>query len=236
MNLIRNFFHSFFKKLIWIFWGFVLVSMILVASLMVINPPIWAWKLNRQFFPPENFPQQVQYRWVSWPKISNNMKLAVISAEDQLFLKHSGFDIDSILNALDANTHGKRLRGASTISQQTAKNLFLWSGKSYFRKGIEAWLTALMEVMLSKQRILELYLNLVEFGPGVFGVEAASQKYYKKSAQNLSARQAALLASVLPNPYRFHVNKPSKYTRQRTQWIQKQMRQLGPGAIPQGQK
>jgi monofunctional biosynthetic peptidoglycan transglycosylase len=124
------------------------------------------------------------------------------------------------------------MRGASTISQQTAKNLFLWPSKSFLRKGIEAWFTGLMELMLSKQRILTLYLNLVEFGPGIFGVEAASQFYYKKSAQNLTIREAARLASVLPNPYRFHVNRPSKHTVQRTKWIEKQMRQLGRGALP----
>jgi len=236
MNSIRNLFRSFLKKLAWVFVGCVLGSMVLVVSLNFINPPIWAWKLNRQFFPPENFPQQIQHQWVSWSKISNNMKLAVIAAEDQLFTKHSGFDFNSIMNALDTNAKGKQIRGASTISQQTAKNLFLWSGKSYFRKGIEAWFTALMELMLSKQRILELYLNIVEFGPGIFGVEGASKYYYKKSAQNLSTRQAAQLASVLPNPYRFHVKKPTKYTLQRTKWIEKQMRQLGQGTLPQRQK
>ena len=221
-----------FKKLLWLLLGFLVISIILVASLNFINPPVWGWKLQRQFMPPANYPAQIQHQWVRYTQISKNLKLAVIASEDQLFAQHAGFDFNSIKNALNSNAQGKRIRGASTISQQTAKNLFLWPGKSYLRKGIEAWLTALMELLLNKQRILELYLNLVEFGPGIFGVEAASQHYYKKRAQGISAREAARLASVLPNPYRFHVDQPSKYILQRTAWIEKQMRQLGQQALP----
>lgn len=220
------------KKFLWLLLGFLCVSILLVASLNFIDPPVWGWKLQRQIMPPENYPAQIQHQWVKWSQISKNLKLAVIASEDQLFAQHSGFDFNSIIDALNANAQGKRIRGASTISQQTAKNLFLWPSKSFLRKGIEAWFTGLMELMLNKQRILELYLNLVEFGPGIFGVEAASQHYYHKSAQSLSIWEAARLASVLPNPYRFHVNKPSKYTLQRIKWIEKQMRQLGQGAIP----
>ncbi|MCP3849781.1 MAG: monofunctional biosynthetic peptidoglycan transglycosylase [Gammaproteobacteria bacterium] len=227
------------KKLTWLAIALCMISALLVGSLNFINPPIWSWKIQRMIYLPESSltagqPTQIHHQWVSWANISNQMKLAVIAAEDQLFLKHSGFDVDSILDALQASANGKRLRGASTISQQTAKNLFLWSGQSFLRKGIEAWLTILMEVMLSKQRILEVYLNIVEFGPGIFGVEAASQFYFKKPANKISAHQAARLASVLPNPYRFHVNKPSKHTVMRTQWIKKQMRQLGMGVLPEG--
>lgn len=220
------------KKFLWLLLGFLCVSILLVASLNFIDPPVWGWKLQRQIMPPENYPAQIQHQWVKWAQISKNLKLAVIASEDQLFAQHSGFDFNSIIDALNANAQGKRIRGASTISQQTAKNLFLWSSKSFLRKGIEAWLTVLMELMLKKQRILELYLNLVEFGPGIFGVEAASQHYYKKSSQRISVRDAARLASVLPNPYRFHVNQPSKYIIQRTLWIEKQMRQLGKAALP----
>ena len=225
-------FRTLFKKLLWVVGGLLLFSVVLVVSLNFIDPPVWAWKLHRQIMPPENYPVHIKHQWVQWDKISNNMRLAVIASEDQLFTQHSGFDFKSIMDALDANTQGKQIRGASTISQQTAKNLFLWPSKSFLRKGIEAWFTGLMELMLNKQRILELYLNLVEFGPGIFGVEAASQHYYHKSAQSLSILEAARLASVLPNPYRFHVNKPSKYTLQRIKWIEKQMRQLGQDAIP----
>ncbi len=232
MNIFRITARYLFKKLLWLSLAFFLVSILLVASLNYIDPSIWGWKLQRQIMPPENYPLQIQHSWVKWTQISKNMKLAVVASEDQLFAQHAGFDFNSIMDALNSSAQGKRLRGASTISQQTAKNLFLWPSKSFIRKGIEAWFTALMEMMLNKQRILELYLNLVEFGPGIFGVEAASQHFYQKKAQNLSVREAARLASVLPNPYRFHVNQPSKYVIQRTLWIEKQMRQLGQAALP----
>lgn len=232
MNRLKGIIRYLVKKLLWLLLSFILVSILLVLSLNYINPPTWAWKLQRQFMPPENYPAQTLHQWIKWPYISNNMKLAVIASEDQLFIQHSGFDFNSIKNALTSNAQSGQIRGASTISQQTAKNLFLWPSKSFVRKGVEAWFTLLMEVIISKQRILEIYLNLVEFGPGIFGVEAASQYYYKKNAQVLNAREAARLASVLPNPYRFHVARPSKHTVQRTFWIEKQMRQLGQGAVP----
>jgi len=232
MSYVTKIIRNLLKKLLWLLFGFLCVSILLVTSLNFIDPPVWGWKLQRQIMPPENYPAQIQHQWVKWAQISKNIKLAVIASEDQLFKQHAGFDFNSIMDALKSNAQGKRIRGASTISQQTAKNLFLWPGKSFFRKGIEAWLTALMELMLNKQRILELYLNLVEFGPGIFGVEAASQYYYKKSSQRISIREAARLASVLPNPYRYHVNQPSKYILQRTLWIEKQMRQLGKAALP----
>ena len=227
MKFMRTFVKYLFKKLLLLFLGALVISMLLVGSLNLINPPVWMWKLQRQFTPPENFPMNVQHQWIAWGKISNNMKLAVIAAEDQLFAQHSGFDFDAISNALSANLKSKRIRGASTITQQTAKNLFLWSGKTFLRKGIEAWFTVLMELFLTKQRILELYLNIVEFGPGIFGVEAASQHYYIKSSKRLTRHEAARLASVLPNPYQLYVKRPSKYVRQRTLWIEKQMGQLG---------
>ncbi len=232
MKYLKVFIRYLLKKLLWLSISFFLVTVFLVASLNFINPPTWGWKLQRQMIPPENYPAQIHHQWLDKSHISNNMKLAVIASEDQLFAQHYGFDFNSVMNALTSNAQGKPIRGASTITQQTAKNLFLWPGKSYLRKGIEAWLTALMELMLDKQRILEIYLNLVEFGPGIFGVEAASQYYYHKSAQHLNIQESARLASVLPNPYRFHVNKASSYTIQRTRWIKKQMRQLSQTALP----
>jgi len=232
MKLIKKALQSFLKKIIWFLTGVIIASVLMVASLNLIDPPTWAWKIQRQISPPKTYPERSQHQWVEWAKISSNMKLSVIAAEDQLFSQHYGFDYQSIMKALDSNAQGKPVRGASTISQQTIKNLFLWSGKSFFRKGLEAWLTGLMEILLEKQRILTLYLNIVEFGPGIYGVEAASQSYYKTSASQLSAQQAARLASVLPNPYVFHVKRPSQYLIKRTQWIQKQMRQLGQSAIP----
>ncbi len=174
---------------------------------------------------------KLNYEWVSYNKISNSIKLAVISSEDQKFFSHFGFDIESIEKAWDKNKKGKRIRGASTITQQTAKNLFLWSDKSFIRKGIEAYFTFLLEVFWSKERILEVYLNIAQFGKNDFGVEAASKKFFHKSANRLTYQNAAMLAAVLPNPKRYIVNAPTTYQNRRIFWIQKQMRQLGEGIL-----
>lgn len=166
--------------------------------------------------------------WVAMSEISPNMALAVMAAEDQKFPQHWGFDVSAIEKALDHNERRPaRIRGASTLSQQTAKNLFLWDGRSWLRKGLEAGLTGGIELVWSKRRILTVYLNIVELGDGVFGVEEASQRYFNKPARRLSASEAALLAAVLPNPHRFKADAPSAYVIQRQQWILRQMRQLG---------
>ncbi|HGY3717584.1 monofunctional biosynthetic peptidoglycan transglycosylase [Citrobacter sp. Res13-Sevr-PEB04-36] len=166
--------------------------------------------------------------WVSMDEISPWMGLAVIAAEDQKFPQHWGFDVSAIEKALAHNERNEsRIRGASTLSQQTAKNLFLWDGRSWVRKGLEAGITLGMETVWSKKRILTIYLNIAEFGDGVFGVEAASQRYFHKPASRLSQSEAALLAAVLPNPLRFKANAPSGYVRNRQAWIMRQMRQLG---------
>lgn len=166
--------------------------------------------------------------WVSMDEISPWMGLAVIAAEDQKFPEHWGFDVSAIEKALAHNERNEnRIRGASTLSQQTAKNLFLWDGRSWVRKGLEAGLTLGMETVWSKKRILTVYLNIAEFGDGVFGVEAAAQRYFHKPASRLSLSEAALLAAVLPNPLRFKANAPSGYVRSRQAWIIRQMRQLG---------
>jgi monofunctional biosynthetic peptidoglycan transglycosylase len=175
-----------------------------------------AWKTYR-----------IDYRWVPWSRISRQAGLAVIASEDQNFPTHHGFDVESIQKAIDAADKGRRLRGASTISQQVAKNVFLWSGRSFVRKGLEAYFTVLIELTWSKRRILEVYLNIVELGDGVFGVEAASQRFFRKPAARLSPGEAALLAAVLPNPLRLHVNRPSAYVEERRAWILQQMDQLG---------
>ncbi|WP_275262695.1 monofunctional biosynthetic peptidoglycan transglycosylase [Citrobacter freundii] len=165
---------------------------------------------------------------VSMDEISPWMGLAVIAAEDQKFPEHWGFDVSAIEKALAHNERNEnRIRGASTLSQQTAKNLFLWDGRSWVRKGLEAGLTLGMETVWSKKRILTVYLNIAEFGDGVFGVEAAAQRYFHKPASRLSLSEAALLAAVLPNPLRFKANAPSGYVRSRQAWIMRQMRQLG---------
>ena len=166
--------------------------------------------------------------WVSMDEISPWRGLAVIAAEDQKFPEHWGFDVSAIEKALAHNERNEnRIRGASTLSQQTAKNLFLWDGRSWVRKGLEAGLTLGMETVWSKKRILTVYLNIAEFGDGVFGVEAAAQRYFHKPASRLSLSEAALLAAVLPNPLRFKANAPSGYVRSRQAWIMRQMRQLG---------
>ncbi|MEL0552220.1 MULTISPECIES: monofunctional biosynthetic peptidoglycan transglycosylase [Enterobacteriaceae] len=166
--------------------------------------------------------------WVSMDEISPWMGLAVIASEDQKFPEHWGFDVSAIEKALAHNQRQEnRVRGASTLSQQTAKNLFLWDGRSWLRKGLEAGLTVGIETVWSKKRILTVYLNIAEFGEGTFGVEAASQRFFHKPASKLTASEAALLAAVLPNPIRFRADAPSGYIRSRQAWILRQMRQLG---------
>ncbi|HVY82011.1 MAG TPA: monofunctional biosynthetic peptidoglycan transglycosylase [Steroidobacteraceae bacterium] len=170
---------------------------------------------------------ETHYRWVDLEQISPHAALAVIASEDQQFPFHAGFDLKSIRQAVRENAHRKRPRGASTISQQVAKNLFLWNGASYVRKGIEAWLTVLIETLWPKERILEMYLNIAQFGPGVYGVEAASQRYFRKPASRLTRAEAATLAAVLPNPVRMHADRPSPYVMSRRDWILGQMHLLG---------
>lgn len=166
--------------------------------------------------------------WVSMDEISPWMGLAVIAAEDQTFPDHWGFDVAAIEKALSHNERNEnRIRGASTLSQQTVKNLFLWDGRSWLRKGLEAGLTVGVETVWSKKRILTVYLNIAEFGDGIFGVEAAAQRYFGKPASRLTQSEAALLAAVLPNPLRFKAAAPSGYVRSRQAWILRQMRQLG---------
>jgi monofunctional biosynthetic peptidoglycan transglycosylase len=168
-----------------------------------------------------------QHRWTDWNGISDNAKLAVIASEDQRFADHFGFDFVEIGNALADRGHGEALRGASTITQQTAKNLFLWSGQSWLRKALEAYFTVLIEACWPKRRILEVYLNIAEFGRGVFGVGAASERYFRQPPARLNRPQSALLAAVLPNPLVFKVVAPSAYVRTRQLWILGQMRALG---------
>jgi monofunctional biosynthetic peptidoglycan transglycosylase len=170
---------------------------------------------------------QTHYQWVDLPHISKEAAIAVMASEDQAFPYHKGFDVVAIRDAVQASERGKRLRGASTISQQVAKNLFLWSGRSLVRKGLEAYFTVLIEAMWPKERILEVYLNIIELGPGVYGVEAASQRFYHEPAAGLSAEDAALLAAVLPNPRKLHAEHPSAYVLSRRDQILEQMRDLG---------
>lgn len=170
--------------------------------------------------------QSIRYQWVNAKNISPHAAKAVIASEDQLFFQHSGFDIASIQSSIDDYQDGGKLRGASTISQQVAKNIFLTPSKSFLRKGIEAWFTLLIEIFWSKQRILEVYLNIAEFGDHLFGIEAASRQYFGISAKNLSRSQSALLAGTLPNPIRLKAARPSAYLLGRQHWILRQMGHL----------
>jgi len=169
----------------------------------------------------------VRYYWADYDEISKNMGLAVIAAEDQNFPFHFGFDVEQIQKAIKENKKGRRLRGASTITQQVAKNLFLWEGKSFIRKGLEAYFTLLIELLWTKERILEVYLNIVELGDMIFGVGAACRIYFNRTPDKISQSQAALLAAVLPNPIRYSAKYPSGYIIKRQSWILGQMGSLG---------
>lgn len=208
-----------------------LVLILSIGSVLLlrwVDPPTTAFIIRERLSAGDpGKPRSVQYRWVDWQQISPHIKVAVIAAEDQTFPDHNGFDLKSINDALEARENGRRVRGASTLSQQVAKNLFLWPGQSWIRKGLEAYFTVLIETLWPKQRILEVYVNIAEFGSGVFGVGAASEVYFKKPAARLNTSDAALLAAVLPSPKRMKVRSPSRYVLSRQQWILGQMRGLG---------
>lgn len=213
----------------WLFVVSVAASVLAVASLRWINPPFTAFMAEAQTAAWSNRDANYVYRrsWVDLDRISPNLPLAVVAAEDQKFPEHWGFDVPAIEKAYALNQHSHQVRGASTISQQVAKNLFLWSGRSYFRKGLEAYFTLLIEALWPKRRILEVYLNIAEFGYGTYGAEAAAQRFFHKSAARLSRGDAAALAAVLPSPERFSAVAPSRYVQQRREWILGQMQALG---------
>ncbi len=169
----------------------------------------------------------IRYRWTRWNAISAQMCLAVVAAEDQKFPQHWGFDLDAIADAVEEQAARGRLRGASTITQQVARNLFLWQGRSYVRKGLEAYFTVLLETLWPKRRILEVYLNIAQFGDGIYGVGAAAPAFFGKRPIEIRTSEAAVLAAVLPNPTRLHARSPSVYVRERAAWIESQMTHLG---------
>jgi monofunctional biosynthetic peptidoglycan transglycosylase len=187
-----------------------------------VNPPITITQLDNWING-----HGMHRKYVSFHSISYNAKLAVISSEDQLFPDHQGFDWQSIKKALEYNKRKPgRFRGTSTISQQVAKNVFLWQGKSWFRKGLEVYFTFMIEVLWGKKRILDVYLNSIEMGEGIFGIETAAQHYFNKPAKKLTRQEAAMIAACLPNPKRYKVNPPSNYILSRTAWIMEQMNHL----------
>jgi monofunctional biosynthetic peptidoglycan transglycosylase len=201
----------------------VLVSTLPVIILRWVDPPTSAVILQRTLS--EGQPQD--YRWVPLARIAPEMALAVVASEDQKFPDHRGFDLQAIRDAAQGNARGGRLRGASTLTQQVARNLFLWQGRSYLRKGLEAWMTLLLELFWPKARILEVYLNIAETGPGTFGVQAGALRFFKQPASDISRQQAALLAAVLPSPLRYRADRPSAYVLERRDHILRQMSQLG---------
>lgn len=205
----------------------VLLTALGIGSLRWVDPPTSAFILrHEQSIPGSTHKVPVQHRWVPWEAMSPQAAFAVIAAEDQRFLRHHGFDFGAITAALTDWFRGAPLRGASTLSQQTAKNLFLWPESTLGRKALEAYLTVFMELLWPKQRILEIYLNIAQFGPNIYGIEAASQAYFHKPAAALTLEEAARLAAVLPGPGHMSAAAPSPRVLQRVDWIRDQVRQL----------
>ena len=222
--MLRNLFRRLTKLLLW----FAAVSALVVLALRWIDPPGTALMAERKIQSwVDGEPIDLQRTWRPWKELPDDLKVAVIAAEDQKFAEHWGFDVTAIRQALQHNADGGNLRGASTISQQVAKNLFLWSGRSWPRKALEAWFTGLIELLWPKQRILEVYLNSVEWSDGVFGAEAAARHHFKVGAPYLSRQQACLLAAVLPNPRAWNASRPGPHVQRRANWIRRQSYQLG---------
>jgi monofunctional biosynthetic peptidoglycan transglycosylase len=199
---------AFLKFLFKLLFGLILFSLVWVAAYRLIDPPITFLEARDRVNG-----VTVKQEWVGLSEMSRHIPRAVIAAEDSRFCEHRGFDIEAIEKAMERNQKGKKLRGGSTISQQTAKNAFLWPGRTYVRKGLEAWFTVLIELIWGKPRIMEVYLNVAEFGRGVFGVEAASRHYFDKPAAKLTRVEAARLAAILPQPIKRDAASPGRYTK-----------------------
>src|SRR5690554_1309811 len=215
-----------FKFLLKLFLWFIGLTVLWVLIYKFVPVPYTPLMAIRAIEGDEKY--RTRHDWVPIEEISPYLQLAVICAEDQTFLSHSGFDRKAIEKAIKSNEKGKNLRGGSTISQQTAKNAFLWPHRNWVRKGLEAYFTLLIETLWSKERILEVYLNSVEMGDGVYGAEAASQYWFKKSAKSLKVEEAAAIAAILPNPRSYSANPHGPYVSKRIQWTVRQMRYYGP--------
>ena len=216
-----------FVKLFVIF--FIGISLLWVLLYKFVNPPVtWLMVTRGLERKADGKDWKIDKEWKDFDEISDGMKRAAVAAEDQKFLTHHGFDFESIGKAINKNQKGKKLVGGSTISQQTAKNVFLWPGRSYIRKAFEAYFTALIEIFWSKKRILEVYLNVIEMGDGVYGIQAASQYYYHKDASQLTRREAAAIASIFPLPLKWSPTKPTRYLRHRQSLIVRNIKRLGP--------
>lgn len=218
--MIKRLFRFLFKTLLWCF----ILSVLLVVLFRWVPVPATPLMAIRAFEQKGEGKEMVwKHDWVPLEDISKNLQLAVICSEDQNFLKHNGFDMKAIQKAMEHNKTNKKLRGASTISQQTAKNVFLWPQRSWFRKALETYFTFLIELIWPKERIMEVYLNSIEMGSGVYGAEAAAQHWFKKPASKLTASEASAIAAILPKPLSYRANPPSAYIQSRKAWIMRQM-------------
>lgn len=214
--------------------AWLIVTVLVVALLRVVDPPTSSFMLQRSFANAFGNAEsdRLRQQWQPLGAIAPALRIAVVAAEDQKFPKHDGFDLEALREAAAEHLAGEGGGGGSTISQQTAKNLFLWPGRSLFRKGLEAYFTVLIEALWPKRRILEVYLNVAEFGEDIYGAEAAAQAFFGKPASALTAREAAQLAAVLPSPRRYRAQPPSTYVSRRAGWIQRQVVRLGgPGYL-----
>ena len=220
------------RRLFWLAAFVIVFPIVQVMALRFIDPPFSSFMMIRQMqaWTRGDFSFHIAHDWRDLDQMSPNVPVALIAAEDQRFADHAGFDMKAIEKARNSNERGKRIRGGSTITQQTAKNLFLWSGTGWtrwLRKAMETWYTFWMELLWPKSRILEMYANFAEFGDGVYGAQAAARTWYRKDASRLSAAEAARLAAVLPNPKRYSVARPGPYVQRRSRAIQRQMRYIG---------
>lgn len=196
--------------------GFFAVTILWVLALKFINPPVTYLMIKRRFeWQAVGKGFKIEKKWLNYEELSTNLKKAALAGEDAHFMTHNGFDSKAIMEAFEKNKDGKPLRGGSTISQQTAKNVFLWPERSWIRKGLETYFTFLIELFWSKKRILEVYLNVIEMGQGVYGAEAAAQYYFNKSGKSLSKKEAALIIAILPNPRKWDAKRPSRYINSR---------------------
>ncbi len=217
---------------LWLPFWFVAITFSQVLILRWVPPVTSAFMMARQVdaLADGDWKFRPSYEWQRWDLLSPNLPIALVAAEDQKFPHHNGFDFEAIDKAMVSNGRGRKVRGASTISQQVAKNLFLWGGRSYVRKGLEVWYTVLIELLWPKQRILEMYANIAEFGDGVYGAQAAAKTFFGKPASRLSPSESARLAAVLPSPKTYSARKPGKYVQRRANWIERQVRGLGGSA------
>jgi len=212
------------KFILKLFIGFFVLSIVSVIIFRWVPVPITPLMIIRCIEQKaDGKDMTLKHDWVSLEEISPKLQLAVVCSEDQNYLQHFGFDWGAIEKAMKANEEGKKLRGGSTISQQTAKNVFLWPGRSFVRKGFEAYFTLLIEIFWSKERIMEVYLNSIEMGKGVYGAEAAARHWFKKPAKKLSKDESAAIAAILPNPLKYVANPPTAYVSKRKEWIKQQM-------------